>query len=91
LNGISYNAFGQVTQLTAGSATGNADNEQYTYDGQTGLLTNQKVIHANDSANLLDLSYGYSRGNSNGNLSGKTGQLTSISNNLDHNKDRGGV
>jgi len=41
------------------------------------------------SSPLLDMSYGYSRGNSNGNLSGKTGQLTSITNNLDHNKDRG--
>ena len=51
-------------------------------------LTNQKVIHTNTSATLLDLSYGYDRGNSVGSLSGKTGQLTRITNNLDHNKDR---
>ena len=46
------------------------------------------MIHTNTSATLLDLSYGYDRGNSIGSLSGKTGQLTRITNNLDHNKDR---
>ncbi len=37
---------------------------------------------------LLDLTYDYNRNNSNGSLSGKTGHLTKILNNLDHNKDR---
>jgi len=89
LSDISYNTFGQVTSLKTGLSTGNADVEQYSYDNQTGLLTNQKVYKAsNMTSPLLDLSYEYNRGNSVGTLSGKTGQLTHITNNLDHNKDR---
>ena len=88
LNEVAYNTFGQVTSLKTGAGTTNPDVEQYSYDPQTGLLTNQKVIHTNSSATLLDLSYDYNRGNSIGSLSGKTGQLTRITNNLDHNKDR---
>jgi len=89
LSDIAYNAFGQVTQLKTGAATGNADIEQYSYDGQTGLLTNQKVYKAsNMTTPILDLSYAYNRGNSIGTGSGKTGQMTHVTNNLDHNKDR---
>ena len=79
----------QVTLRKTGAATGNADIEQYSYENQTGLLTNQKVYKASDMSNpLLDLSYEYNRGNSIGTLNGKTGQLTRIVNNLDRNKDR---
>jgi RHS repeat-associated protein len=85
---IVYNPLSQVTSLKTGAYTGNADIEQYSYDAQTGLLTNQKVIKQNTSQTLLDLSYNYSRGNSKGSLNGKTGQLTNIVNNLDRNKDR---
>jgi RHS repeat-associated protein len=85
---IVYNPLSQVTQLKTGAATGNADIEQYSYDAQTGLLTNQKVIKQNTSQTLLDLSYNYSRLSSKGSLNGKTGQLTNIVNNLDRNKDR---
>lgn len=88
MSDIAYNPMSQVMQLKTGAATGNADIEQYGYDNQTGLLTNQTVVKANTSAPLLNLSYGYNRGLSNGNVNGKTGQLTSISNNLDHNKER---
>ncbi len=37
---------------------------------------------------MLDLTYDYNRNNSAGNLNGKTGHLTKVLNNLDHNKDR---
>jgi hypothetical protein len=86
---IVYNPLSQVTQLKTGAATGNADTEQYSYDGQTGLLTNQKVFKSSNMSNpILNLTYNYNRGNSKGNLNGKTGQLTNIVNNLDRNKDR---
>ncbi|MEP6850421.1 MAG: RHS repeat-associated core domain-containing protein [Acidobacteriota bacterium] len=89
LSDISYNTFGQVTSLKTGLSTGNADVEQYSYDSQTGLLTNQKVYKAsNMSSPLLDLTYGYSRGNSIGTASGKTGQLTRITDNHNESKDR---
>ncbi|MGI8467429.1 MAG: RHS repeat-associated core domain-containing protein [Pyrinomonadaceae bacterium] len=88
MNQIVYNPMSQVTSLTTGAATNNADVETYSYDAQTALLTNQKVIKQNSSQTLLDLSYEYNRGLSNGNLNGKTGQLTHIVNNLDRNKDR---
>ena len=73
---IIYNPLSQVTQLKTGVHTGNADVEQYSYDQQTGLLTNQKVIKQNSNQTLLDLSYNYNRGNSKGTVNGKTGQLT---------------
>lgn len=60
--------------------------EQYTFDPQTGLLTNQKAIR--NSTELLNLSYEYNRGGSVGSLSGKTGHLTKIIDNLNTNKNR---
>ncbi len=96
LSGISYNVASQVTALTVGyTSDRNYYTETYGYDSQTGLLSSQGVTNMHTTrgggyspSTILDLSYGYARGGSNGSLSGKTGQLTSISNNLDHNKDR---
>lgn len=89
MSDIVYNPMSQVTQLKTGAATGNADIETYSYDNQTGLLTNQTVYKVNNpSQPLLNLSYEYNRGQSNGTLNGKTGQLTRIVNNLDYNKNR---
>src|SRR5260221_14548661 len=88
LSDITYNTFDQVTSLTTGFDFTHPDKEEYTYDGQTGLPTNQKVKDYNTSSTKLDLSYSYNRGNSIGTLSGKTGQLAGMTNNLDHNKDR---
>ncbi|MEP6849079.1 MAG: RHS repeat-associated core domain-containing protein, partial [Acidobacteriota bacterium] len=81
-----YNAADQTTSINIGPSGANQVNEQYTFDPQTGLLTNQKAVGS--SKTLLDLTYDYNRNNSIGTLSGKTGHLTKISNNLDHNKDR---
>ncbi|MGI8639950.1 MAG: RHS repeat-associated core domain-containing protein [Pyrinomonadaceae bacterium] len=83
---IIYNAADQTTSINIGTAGANQVNENYTFDPQTGLLTNQKVQRG--SQTLLDLSYDYNRNNSVGNLNGKTGHLTKILNNLDHTKDR---
>jgi RHS repeat-associated protein len=78
---IVYNAASQTTSLSVGTAT-NQVNESYTYNAQTGLLDSQSATRG--STPLLNLSYDYT------NSSGKrTGQLTKISNNQDHNKDRG--
>jgi YD repeat-containing protein len=96
LSNVSYNAASQLTALSLGytTSTGVAFyNETYGYDAQTGLLTGQTVVKGYRApflsyTTLMDLSYDYGRGSSNGTLSGKTGQLTSISDNLDHNKDR---
>ena len=88
LNDISYNAMGQLTQLTASEGTKDIV-ENYGYDAETGLLTSQYVVTSGQFfTEILQLDYGYDRGNSKGTLNGKTGQLTSVSNLLDHNKDR---
>jgi RHS repeat-associated protein len=78
---IVYNGTSQTTSLNVGSGT-NQITESYSYNAQTGLLDNQTV--ARGATTLLNLSYDYA--NSNGK---RTGQLTKILNNLNHNKDRG--
>ncbi len=78
---IVYNAGSQTTSLSVGTGT-NQVNEGYVYNAQTGLLDSQTATR--NGSTLLNLSYDYT------NSSGKrTGQLTKISNNQDHNKDRG--
>lgn len=81
-----FNAAGQTTSINIGTPGANQVNENYTFDQQTGLLTNQKVQRGQQT--LLDLSYDYQRGTSVGNQSGKTGHLSKIVNNLDNNKNR---
>ncbi len=84
---ILFNAASQATSINIGTAGTNQVNENYTFDPQTGLLTNQKVQRGGQT--LLDLSYDYQRGSSVGNTTGgKSGQLTKISDNLNHNRDR---
>jgi RHS repeat-associated protein len=83
---IVYNASDQTTSIKIGAAGANQVTETYTFDPQTGLLTNQKVQQSNQT--LLDLSYDYNRNNAVGSLTGKTGYLTKIINNLDNNKNR---
>ncbi len=84
---ILFNAASQTTSINVGTAGTNQVNENYTFDPQTGLLTNQKVQRG--AQTLLDLSYDYLRGTSVGSTTiGKTGQLTKISDNLNHNRDR---
>jgi RHS repeat-associated protein len=85
---IDYNAASQTKSLNIGNGAGGGQlSENYTYDAQTGLLTNQKVQRSGVSNPLLDLSYDYLRQNTS---SGRTGQLTKITNNGDasHNHDR---
>jgi hypothetical protein len=55
--------------------------ENYSYNAQTGLLDNQTVTRG---TTLLNLAYDYAGANGK-----RTGQLTKILNNLNHNKDRG--
>ena len=81
-----FNAAGQTTSINIGTAGTNQVNENYTFDTQTGLLTNQKVQRG--AQTLLDLSYEYNRNNSVGTLTGKTGHLSKIINNLDNNRNR---
>jgi RHS repeat-associated protein len=78
---IVYNAASQTTSLNVGSGT-NQIAENYSYNAQTGLLDNQTV--ARGATTLLNLSYDYAGANGK-----RTGQLTKILNNLNHNKDRG--
>ena len=82
-----YNAADQTTQMKVGAGA-NQLTEEYTFDPQTGLLTNQKVRNTGGTA-VLDLSYGYQRLDQQlALLPGKTGHLTHVVNNLDRNKDR---
>lgn len=87
---IVYNASSQTTSIKIGTAGNNQVTENYTFDQQTGLLTNQKAIknETTTPTTLLDLSYEYNRNGSAGSLNGKTGHLTKIINNLDNNKNR---
>ena len=78
---IVYNASSQTTSVTAGTGT-NQVAETYDYNTSTGLLGGQTMTR--NGTTLMNVSYDYT------NASGsRTGQLTKISNNLDHNKDRG--
>ncbi len=81
------NASGQATQIKIGEAGTNQVTEEYTFDPQTGLLTNQ-TAKKNGTTTLLNLSYEYTRLGSVGNLNGKTGHLTRIIDNLNNNKNR---
>jgi len=78
---IVYNAANQQTSLSVGTGP-NQVTESYGYNAQTGWLDSQTVVRG--AATLLNLSYDYA--NANGK---RTGQLTKILNNLNHNKDRG--
>jgi len=77
-----YNPANQATSIAIGLSGGNQITENYTYNSQTGLLDNQTVVRGG-STTLLNLSYGYTNA-----ANKRTGQLASISNNLDHSKDR---
>jgi RHS repeat-associated protein len=78
---INYNAASQATSLNVGTGT-NQVQESYTFNAQTGFLNQQTAIR--NGSTLLNLSYDYAGANGK-----RTGQLVKISNNLDHNKDRG--
>lgn len=79
---IVYNASGQTTSLKVGLSGANQITENYAYNSQTGLLDNQTVVRGG-ATTLLNLSYDYAGANGK-----RTGQLTKILNNLNHNKDR---
>ncbi len=84
---IVFDAAGQTTSIDIGTPGANQVNENYTFDQQTGLLTNQKVQRGTQT--ILDLSYDYSRNaGSAGNLNGKTGHLSKILDNINHDRDR---
>jgi RHS repeat-associated protein len=79
---IVYNAASQTTQLKVGPSGANQITENYGYSAQTGLLESQTLVRGGTA--LLDLSYDYAGANGK-----RSGQLTKILNNLNHNKDRG--
>jgi RHS repeat-associated protein len=83
---IIYNAADETTSIKIGGAGANQVTENYTFDPQTGLLTNQTAIRNNQT--LVDMSYEYNRAGSVGNLNGKTGHLSKIIDNLNQNKNR---
>ncbi|HXQ71319.1 MAG TPA: hypothetical protein VN844_12565, partial [Pyrinomonadaceae bacterium] len=80
-SGIVYNAASNKTSLSVGTGP-NQISEAYTYNAQTGLMDGQTVMRG--ATTLLNLSYDYA--NANGK---RTGQITKVLNNLNHNKDRG--
>lgn len=84
-----FNAADQTTSIKIGAAGTNQVTENYTFDPQTGLLTNQVAIK-NGSTTLLDLSYEYNRLGSAGDsgTGKKTGHLTKIVDNLNTAKNR---
>jgi RHS repeat-associated protein len=78
---IVYNAASQTASLSVGSGAFQM-NESYSYDAQTGLLSGQTLTR--NASTLLSLSYDYAGVNGK-----RSGQLVKVSNNLDHNRDRG--
>ena len=77
-----YNASSQTTSLNLGNTT----QEQYTFDPQTGLLTNQKVVQGANTH--VDLAYNYTLANTLNNVGAKTGQLAFIKDNKVTNGNR---
>jgi RHS repeat-associated protein len=80
-----YNAASQMTQLKVGLSGANQTTENYGFHLQTGLLESQTVVRGTggSATTLLDLGYDYANSNQK-----RTGQITKILNNLNHNKDR---
>lgn len=78
-----YNAASQVTSMNVGSGAFGQIREQSDYELATGLLSDQKVRRG--AAVLLDLSYSYLRPNTS---FARTGQLSSVLNNLNHDRDK---
>ena len=88
---IIYNSADQVTSIKIGTAGLSQVTESYTFDPQTGRLTNQNVRRAkkgNLSETLLDLTYEYDRKYSNGTGTGATGHISKIVDNLTGAKNR---
>ncbi|HEV7475020.1 MAG TPA: DUF4329 domain-containing protein [Pyrinomonadaceae bacterium] len=82
---VTYNAASQTTSLKVGASGANQITENYGYDSLTGFLASQSVVRGTSpsATTLMDLAYTYT------NASGKrTGQLTKLLNNLNHNRDR---
>ncbi len=77
-----YNASSQTTSLTIGSAI----QEQYVFDQQSGLLTQQKVMQG--ATSLVDLEYNYTTNNAASNVGVKAGQLTFVKDNKNTNRNR---
>lgn len=77
-----YNASSQTKNLTIGSQI----TESYTFDPQTGLLTNQQVLKG--STALMNLDYNYTTNNATNNVGAKTGQLTFVKDNLNTDRNR---
>ncbi|PYT01445.1 MAG: hypothetical protein DMF63_00930 [Acidobacteria bacterium] len=83
---IVYNASEQTTSIKIGGRGRYQITEDYTFDQQSGLLTNQKVRRG--LSTLLDLTYDYNRGNSVGSQNGKTGHLTKVIDNVNNNRNK---
>ncbi len=85
--GVTYNAANQPTTITTGLAGPTQDNETYTYDPQTNLLTGQQVQRG--ATTLLSLSYDYRRRTSLPRRDvRKTGQLRQLTDNLNSSRNR---
>lgn len=82
---IVYNAADQTTQLQVGVSGANQITENYGFEQQTGLLASQTVVRGTtpSATTLLDLTYDYVGANGK-----RTGQLTKLLNNKNHNRDR---
>lgn len=80
-SGMVFNAEDQTTEIKIGAAGTNQVTENYTFDPQTGLLTNQTATK-NGTTTLLNLLYKYNRLESAGDSA--TGKKTVILTAFDH-------
>lgn len=78
---IVYNAASSATSIKVGVSGVNQVTENYAYHAQTGLLESQTITR--NGSTLLNLGYNYADANGK-----RSGQLVSITNNLDNNKSR---
>lgn len=76
-----YNAASQMTQLKVGVSGANQITENYSFDAQTGFLDSQTVVRG--ASTLLNHTYSFAGTNGK-----RTGQLVSITNQLDTNRNR---
>ena len=77
-----YNAAGNATSIKVGVSGTNQVTESYSFHAQTGLIENQTLTR--NGSTLLNLTYNYA--NANGK---RTGQVVSITNHLNNDKNRG--
>jgi len=85
--GLSYGAYGGMTNAVLGPTGGYQGTEIWDYEANSGLLSRQRVQVGAPATTKMDLQYGYLLPGSDGTL-GRTGRLTNVVNGLNSARNR---